>query len=173
MVAEQVAEIVDEPARNYFRLANLTLVAGTEQVRRCVLDRLPDGQTIHSALQRKRKKLESLYERRIITEKQFNVLYPQDANADMMRIDITLWIVLMRNILSLAKLGVNRNMNWNDAPRNDQKEWYHDVLRIRETRNNLAHLSRPELDVDSFDTLWNYTASALKRLDEFVDNHST
>jgi len=156
--------IIDLRARNYFRLARLTLIAGTDQIRRCVLDRLPAGQTLHTVLERNRNKMDDLLRRRVISEKQWLLLYPTNSNANLDRIDITLWITLLRNVVPLAKLGA-RNVRWNEAPNEDETEWFHDVLRIKETRNSLAHLLRPELDNDSFENLWNYLSNALRRLD--------
>jgi len=158
---------VTSPALNYYRLARLTLVEGTKQVRECVLEWLPEGHSLHSALDKCRKKLVDLYSRRIISDKQWRLLFPDGSNVDPARIDLTLWIILLRNV---ARLGV-RNINWNEAPSANETEWYHDVLRIRETRNSLAHLLRPELDDDSFENLWNYVVMALRRLNWYVVNH--
>jgi len=158
------SELVDSQARNYFRLARLTLIAGTDQIRQCVLDRLPAGQTLHSVLERSRNKMDDLARRHVISDRQWQLLYPINSNVDLAKIDITLWITLLRNVVPLSRLGV-RSIRWNDAPSDDEKEWFHDVLRIRETRNSLAHLIRPELDNDSFERLWNYLSSALRRLD--------
>jgi len=157
-------ELVDSLARNYFRLARMTLIAGTDQIRQCVLDRLPAGQTLHSVLERNRNKMDELLRRHVISDRQWLLLYPVNSNVNLARIDITLWITLLRNIVPLSRLGV-RNIRWNDAPNDDEKEWLHDVLRIRETRNSLAHLIRPELDNESFERLWNYLSRALQRLD--------
>ena len=157
-------ELVDSFARNYFRLARLTLIAGTDQIRRCVLDRLPEGHTLHTALQHNRYKMHQLLQRRVISEKQWLLLYPENSNVDLAKIDITLWITLLRSIVPLSRLGA-RNIRCNDPPSDDETEWFHDVLRIRETRNSLAHLIRPELDNDSFERLWNYVCNALQRLD--------
>jgi hypothetical protein len=151
---------VTSPALNYYRLAKITLVEGTKQVRDAVIEHLPNGETIHSILPRNRKKLAELREKRIITDKQWRTLYPEGQNADPMRIDLTLWIVLLRNVTKCKF----RNVDWNEAPSPDQKEWYHDVLRIKETRNTLSHLLRPELDDDSFERMWNNVTSALRRL---------
>jgi len=164
-------EIVDSLARNYFRLARLTLIAGTDQISQCVLDRLPAGQTLHTELQRHRCKLERLLRRRVISEHQWQLLYPTQGNADLALIDMTLWITLLRTVVPASKLGA-RHVRWHAAPGDDQTEWYHDVLRIRETRNSLAHLIRPELDDDTFDRLWNYVAAALRRLDWYERAYS-
>jgi hypothetical protein len=152
---------VTSPALNYFRLAKITLVEGTEQVgRKAVMDNLPNGETIHSLIIKNKKKLAELRERRIITDKQWRILYPEGRNVDPVQIDLTLWIILLRNI-SRCKF---RNVDWNEAPSPDQTEWYHDVLRIKETRNTLSHLLKPELDDESFERMWNNVTSALRRL---------
>jgi len=164
-------EIVDSLARNYFRLARLTLIAGTDQIRQCVLDRLPAGQTLHTELQRHRCKLDTLRRRRVISEPQWQLLYPTQGNADLALIDMTLWITLLRTVVPASELGA-RHVRWHEAPDDDQTEWYHDVLRIRATRNSLAHLIRPELDDDTFDRLWNYVAAALRRLDWYERAYS-
>jgi len=159
--------LVDSPARNYFRLARLTLIEGTDQIRQCVLDRLPAGQTLHSALERNRNKMDDLHRRRVISDKQWLLLYPENTNVDTARIDITLWITLLRNIVPLSR-SEGRNIRRSKAPNEDETEWFHDVLRIKETRNSLAHLIRPEVDNESFDRLWRYITSALQRLDWWV-----
>jgi len=160
------ADLVDTQSlgRNYFRLARLTMIAGTEQIRKCILNNLPPGQTLHTVLDRNRNKMEDLRRRHVISERQWSLLYPQNSNVNLARIDITLWIMLLRTIIPLSRLPV-RNIRWDKAPSNDEKEWVHDVLRIRETRNSLSHLIRPELDNDSFNRLWNYLGDALMRLD--------
>jgi hypothetical protein len=159
-VNSSIINLGTSPALNYYRLAKLTLVEGTAQICRTVLDNLPNGETIHSILARNRKKLAELREKRIITDKQWRALYPEGQNADPMRIDLTLWIILLRNVTKCKF----RNVNWNEAPSPDQTEWYHDVLRIKETRNTLSHLLRPELDDESFERMWNNVTSALRRL---------
>jgi DZIP3/ hRUL138-like HEPN len=152
---------VTSPALNYYRLARITLVEGTNQVRRTVLDHIPNGETLHTALAKNRKKFSDLYEKRIITEKQWRTLYPENALTDISHIDLTLWIFLLRNITKCRF----RNVNWKEAPGPDQTEWYHDILRIKEIRNSLSHLPVPELDDESFEKLWNNITSALGRLD--------
>jgi DZIP3/ hRUL138-like HEPN len=155
-----VPKHVTSPSLNYYRLARITMVEGTKQVCLTVLNQLPQGETLHTALVRCHKQLAQLREKRIISEKQWRLLYPHGRNADIARIDLTLWSVLLRNITKCRF----RNVNWNEMPGPDQTEWYHDVLRVKETRNSLSHLLRPELDDESFRMLWNNITSAIRRL---------
>jgi len=43
------------------------------------------------------------------------------------------------------------------------------VVRLREVRNDLAHLSTPSLDDVTFDILWVKLAGALHRLEDLVN----
>ena len=47
---------------------------------------------------------------------------------------------------------------------------YHDVLRIRETRNSLFHCQRAELDYETFQAKWLYVTDALQRLDKSLSS---
>jgi hypothetical protein len=88
VIVDNPATDVTSPALNYYRLARLTLMAGTEQVCRCVLDHLPEGQSLHSSLDKHRRRLIDLYERRIINDTQWRLLYPEENNADPRRFRI-------------------------------------------------------------------------------------
>jgi len=114
-------EVPDARARNYFRLARLTVDLGTNVIRKRVISNLAAGQTLHSALETKRNKIMDLHRRKILSDRQLEILYPSGANPDVRNIDITLWIVLMRNLVPSTNLV---KVRWDSAPRADQKEWY-------------------------------------------------
>lgn len=161
----------DELARNYFRLVKLTMIEGTKAIRKTVLSMLPGGQTLHMVLRLQEDKIRSLSrgQRSVINSRQLAILYPEYGTCDLSAIDMTLWCALARNILSLPRGVV---INWKDddhPPSPGEEEWYHDITRIRLTRNRLFHLQRPELDEGTFQDLWNYVSKALRRLDPFID----
>jgi hypothetical protein len=85
VILDSPAADVTSPALNYFRLARLTLIEGTDQVHRCVLRHLPEGQTLHSSLDKYQHKLIGLYQRRVISDKQWKLLFPGENNADPRR----------------------------------------------------------------------------------------
>lgn len=153
------------PSGNYFCLAKLIIVEGTKQTRRCVLDHLPNNRPLHDVLNNNnnRRKLGQLRDKHTITEKQWQLLYPAQDNANIAKFDITLWFVLLRNVCAIRGY-----VNWNEEPGCGQTEWYHDIMRIRDARNSLSHLTRPELDDESFRNMWDNIVEVLRRLDRFV-----
>lgn len=161
----------NETAVNYFRLMKLTMTEGTKAIQKAVVSRLPGRQTLHMILRQKEGKIRSLSkgQRSVISNRQLSVLYPDNTNCDLSSIDMTLWCVLARNLISLPK-GVS--VNWGDddhPPLPGQEEWYHDIIRIRLTRNTLFHFRQPQLDTNTFNDLWNYISGPLHRLNEGVD----
>lgn len=144
---------------NYFRLVKLTMKEGTKAIEQTVTNRLPGGQSLHAILQQKENKIRSM--RSVFNSKQLAILYPATGNCILSRIDMTLWCSLARNLISIPKPSI---VNWDQLPLPGEEEWYHDINRIRQTRNNLCHLHRPELDAETFKDLWNYMSGALRRL---------
>lgn len=160
----------EEWQRNYFRLVRLTMIEGTRTIRKTVLSQLP--KTLHTVLEQKEEKIRSLNkgQRSVISNQQLAILYPPHGNCDLAAIDMTLWCVLARNLVSLP-----RTVAWHgddNPPLPGQEEWYHDITRIRLTRNKLFHIRHPELDNDAFEDLWSYVSGALVRLDESIDFES-
>ena len=156
-------------SRNYFRLVQLTMIEGTHALRKLVLTKLPGGKTLPMILGQRLEKFKKLHEKGVINKQEWSVLYPDNQMLDMTKIDMTLWSKLARNVI---KLPHGLNINWNDDehPVNPgQEQWYHDMARIRNTRNRLFHLARPELNNDMFQDLWEYVSGALRRLDPNID----
>ena len=80
-------------------------------------------------------------------------------------IDLTLWIFLMYNITSNTK-----KMKWSTNPKAKQKEYWHDIQRLKNIRNRLAHIPKAELSEEKFWDLWEETKMVLLRLDVSEDN---
>lgn len=174
MSMSELPSAKDEFARNYFRLVKLTMIEGTKAIRKIVLCQLPGGQTLHMILRTREDKIRLLNKgpRSVLSNRQLAILYPENGYCDLSAIDMTLWCVLARNLASLPRGVV---VNWRDddhPPSPGEEEWYHDIIRIRLTRNRLFHLQRPELDDVTFWDLWNYVSRALQRLDDSIDFES-
>lgn len=159
MAEDIIMHTSKEYETNYFRLVMLTMKEGTKAIEKTVVDRLPRGQTLHALLQQRESKLRSLT--KVFNFDQLEVLYPPTGNCDLSKIDMTLWYSLARNLITLPKRPV---VNWDKKPVPGEDEWYHDIIRIRRTRNILCHLKRPELDTVTFKELWDYVSGALGRL---------
>ena len=100
---------------------------------------------------------------------QYNTLYPNSGQVDQSVIDMTLWVVLARNITP-----DNQQYKWANEPHWDETQWQHDVIRIRLIRNRLFHRSGPQLTSDTYDNLRLELVHALKRLgcpDDVIDAH--
>ena len=151
-------EEIEEQAKHFFRLMRQTMTEGTNAVRSCVLERLPDRLPIHVVLEQQRRTMEDLWKRKIITDAQMNILFPVNRNADLSRIDITLWIILLRNLVPASSVG---RINWNRLPTDDDNDWFHDSIRIREKRKSLFHCNKPEIDPITFERQWDFIARAL------------
>jgi len=100
--------------RNYYCLIKLVLVEGTRLARKCVECNLPDNVNyVTSALRNRRNKMEELRRKRIISNWQMRLLYPpHSSELDFNTIDMTLWLVLARN-LTTSEL---RDHQWKKTP---------------------------------------------------------
>lgn len=163
IVDENSLDLADANEVNLFRLQSLILEIGTEVIRESILKSLMP-RTLQEVLDKDNVKNQflNLRKQKILSYKQWNILYRPEG-VSMQEIDITLWVFLMRNI-ALNK-HIIKEIHWNEVPRPSQIEWYHDVLRIKKARNKTSHLSKSELDIETFRSMWNIVTSAIRRLD--------
>ena len=154
------APLTSSASANYARLGMLVIDAGTEATARKVNENLPDSQTVDDALGMEHGHMQWLVSKRIITQPQFEILYPPSSlpvNED--EIDLTLWVILLRNITSKAKKN-----KWVVDPQPWQRQYWHDIQRLKIIRNKLAHNRKAELSDESFKQLWQETEEVLLRL---------
>src|SRR5688572_12142271 len=81
-----------EKATNYFRLAQLTMVEGTNVVRKTTINRLPQRKTLHTILAERRS--EFVQRGSGFNRQQLDVLYPVRGSPIIAEIDMTLWFAL-------------------------------------------------------------------------------
>ena len=106
-----------------------------------------------------------------MSKRQYDVLYP--FNGDTSRIDISLWLILARNITTKAS---RKGVNWLKSPEKHETLWAHDLIRIREIRNFLFHVSAPELVGERFYEIKAELFAVLRRLgtpDDVINDHMT
>jgi N-acetylmuramoyl-L-alanine amidase len=94
------------------------------------------------------------------------VLYPSKNEQNLQKtletdVDISLWTVVARKLLKPEVVG---KFDWKSEPSADQREWFHDVCRVRDVRNYLAHLPRPRVTQEEFIERWVELTGALIRL---------
>lgn len=163
-------------SENYARLMCLIVEEGTRRMKHYVLNNLPVGATsLEQALASKKSYFKILKNRhRRINKQQFKKLYPGfQLPVIVEEIDLSLWYILVKN-LATNPHKVNFHKFENDKGPTDQDVHpAHDVIRLRNMRNALFHLSSPELNTESFEIMWDKIASALKRLGSFEDDINT
>ena len=151
---------------NYARLSMLVIDAGTEAAARRVKENLPEMQTLKQALKEKKEEMKGFLASGKLKPIQYKLLYPPgNLPVNEEAIDLTLWIFLMYNITANA-----RKMKWSTNPRAKQKEYWHDIQRLKNIRNRLAHIPKAELSEEKFWDLWEETKMVLLRLDVSEDN---
>ena len=105
----------------------------------------------------------------VISRSQYELLYP--FTGDMSKIDISLWLILARNITTKSS---RKGINWNASPEKHDTNWAHDLIRLREIRNYLFHVSAPELVGETFYEIRTELVHVLRRLgttDSVIDYH--
>ncbi|KAK2150985.1 hypothetical protein LSH36_380g02079 [Paralvinella palmiformis] len=155
---------------NYSRISCLLMQEGTRRAQEVVLMNLPERKSLAQVLCEKKNQLHDLMSKqRIITRSQYDVLYP--FTGDMSTIDISLWLVLARNITMKSS---RKGIIWNRSPEKHETLWAHDLIRLREIRNFLFHVSAPELVGEKFNEIRTELVHVLRRLgtsDAAIEDH--
>ena len=97
----------------------------------------------------------------VITSSQWNLLYPTSGAADSKNFDISLLTILLRNICGLSSPKAVLNV----MPPDGDTSTSADILRIKIFRNQVYdHITNPQLDDATFDTLWQEISKPLVNL---------
>ncbi len=149
----------DADFTNYNRVACLLIEIGTKVLRETVTSHIRHDMTLEQALNVKKSRFESLKKRKVISAANFDILYPSNQGSLKERdVDISLWLILARNLCP------SRNINWRAAPRSRDLEWQHDVIRIRDIRNDLFHMSTADMTSHTYQLFLNRIQGPLTRL---------
>ena len=97
----------------------------------------------------------------VITSSQWNLLYPTSGAADSKNFDIFLLTILLGNICGLSSPKAVLNV----TPPDGDTSISADILRIKIFRNQVyGHITNPQLDDATFDTLWQEISIPLVKL---------
>jgi len=110
-----------------------------------------------------------LKRQRIMSDNQYDELYP--FNGDTSRIDISLWLILARYITATKS---RNGIDWRKSPETHEVLWAHDLIRLKEIRNFLFHVSAPELVGEKFNEIRSELVRVLRRLgtsDQVINDH--
>ena len=143
---------------NFARLSRLLVDKGTEALRN-TFDGIHPAASLPAVLNANKTSLLML-KPRVITDSQWDVLYPPSGNPpDSKNFDVTLLTVLFRNICGLPKAG------WGAMPVDTDRSMQANIVRIKFYRNEVyAHVTSTRVDNATFEDLWKKISQALLEL---------
>ncbi|XP_071145822.1 uncharacterized protein [Mytilus edulis] len=136
----------------YLRIANLLLKVAPTAVRvKFDKEFYPSG--LQTVLNQNRVKIQGLLQKRIINQKQWNLLFPSSGTADSSTFDVTLMICLLRN---LAKINIQDNLPVSTDTTEEAA-----LSRIKFYRNEIAHNDSGTLREKQFHQYWEEISKAI------------
>ncbi|KXJ10812.1 E3 ubiquitin-protein ligase DZIP3 [Exaiptasia diaphana] len=102
--------------------------------------------------------LRQLQKKNVLYQSQMDILYPSSGGVSSTNFDISLLIILLRNICSIA------SPKWIRQPLPTDKSQVADIVRIRQCRNDLYHRTNLALTEGDFEKKWDEIKDALIRL---------
>ncbi|XP_060604834.1 uncharacterized protein LOC132757541 [Ruditapes philippinarum] len=149
-----------------FRLQML-IIDGGLLILRNIFDQKLQNVSLSAFLQQERSTITKLKSRGIITQVQYDLLFPSGGSGPTTTdLDITLIICLLRNIKSF---GLNKNFQWNSIPAAGDTSIEADISRLRIYRNELSCISSTsEVSINVFKAKWTEIEQVLLRLNTAV-----
>ena len=147
---------------NYARLCRLLVDVGS-QVLRETFDRIYPPKNLHKVLSNPavRSILQSLRSKKVLNQLQWNKLYPSRSFVSSEDFDITLLILLLRNICGLTPPATG----WDYLPPAKDVTCEADIARVKYYRNQVyGHAGQASVDDVTFGTCWKDIRDALVRL---------
>ncbi|XP_060558589.1 uncharacterized protein LOC132718907 [Ruditapes philippinarum] len=145
-----------------FRLQMLIIDGGLLLLRNIFNQKLQNVPLV-AFLKSERQTITNLRSRGIITQVQYDLLFPSGGTGPTSTdLDITLIICLLRNIKSF---GLNKNFQWNSIPAQGDTSVEADICRLKIYRNELSHISSTSgITLPIFTTKWTEIEQVLLRL---------
>ena len=140
---------------NFFRVCQLLVDKGGDALK-VVLHAIHPPSTLAAVLHGK----SVLQNIRVITDSQWDLLFPPSGVPDSEKFDITLLTILLRNICGLPQPP----QGWNKMPAAADVSTSANVVRIKIFRNEVyGHIASAQLDDATFDKLWQDISQPLTR----------
>jgi molybdopterin biosynthesis enzyme MoaB len=113
----------------------MLIIDGGLQILRNIIDKKLQNVSLSAFLQQERSTITKLRSRGIITQVQYDLLFPSGGSGPATTdLDITLIICLLRNIKSF---GLNKNFQWNSIPPQGDTSVEADISRLKIYRNEV------------------------------------
>ncbi|XP_060586304.1 uncharacterized protein LOC132742043, partial [Ruditapes philippinarum] len=146
-----------------FRL-QILVIDGGFLVLRNMLDQSLTSQciTFSACLNQEKSTIKHLKSRGVITQVQYDVLFPSGGNVPTSSdLDITLIICLLRN---LKCFGLNNKFDWGATPAPTDLTLEADICRLKDFRNKISHISTTTaIQQNDFTAWWNDIEQILVR----------
>ena len=163
MASAQTLFTSTKETSNYARLCRLLVDVGS-QVLRSTFDQIHPPVTLHKVLGSTSvhyATLKSLRKKKVLSPKQWWKLYPSRSTVSSATFDITLLMVLLRNICGLSPPVTG----WDCLPPATNISIADDIARVKNYRNLLiGYAPQASVDDSSFSAYWQEIREALVRL---------
>lgn len=152
---------------NYARLCCLLIDVGSE-VLRDTFNSIHYPAKLSEVLSRSSVKFILVGEKgesKLLNKAQKKVLYPKSSNVSVNDLDITLLMILLRNISKLSP--PSRTRSWDKLPPRSDNSCEANIVRIKLYRNDVyAHAKKASVDDATFNKLWLKISNAILALGE-------
>ena len=162
MASAQTLFTSTKETNNYARLRRLLVDVGS-QVLRSTFDQIHPPVTLHKVMGSTsvHYALKSLRKKKVLNPTQWGKLYPSRSTVSSATFDITLLLVLLRNICGLNPPSTG----WDCLPPATNISIADDIARVKYYRNSLiGYASQASMDDSSFSAYWQEVREALVRL---------
>jgi hypothetical protein len=144
---------------NFSRVCQLLLGKGGAALRGVLHAKHP-ASVLAAVLNANKKKLLRI-KFRVITQSQWDLLFPVSGTPDSKNFDVTLLTILLRNVCGLPPPATG----WDVMPPPGDISESANIARIKIYRNQVyGHIASPQLDDTTFETLWQEISSPLTKL---------
>lgn len=147
---------------NYARLCRLLVDVGS-QVLRTTFDNIHPPKYLGTVLscQSKYAILLALKKKKVLNPRQWEKLYPRQSPVSSQHFDITLLMILLRNVCDLDP-PIN---GWDRPPSKENMTTAADIVRVTYYRDTVySHARKAAVDDKTFNLYWTYTTAVLVRL---------
>ena len=147
---------------NYVRLRNLFDLA--HKTIRMLFDKKYPPSTLTATLNDNRKKLDDLHSRRLLGDRQMEMLFPSAGKPPTTSKDYDL-ILLLELIRNLGNHDHRADSSfWNRKPPASDISGTADLARMRYYINYIKHFHTDAINDDTFDSIWKEMSAAIERL---------
>ena len=149
-----------EEKTNGTRLARLIIDGGTYVLRTLLDSVYPEPKLLAKELNKNFVKFQNLKSKRVISDHQWQKLFPPSGLPNSKQFDITLLHLLIREICYLPVPLTG----WHKMPADDDQSLEANIARIKCFRNELCHSVSTSIPNEEFEDKWNTIASSLEAI---------